>query len=53
MRRSVQDTFAEILSETEGVNLFGETGIPSDRGFIAELTDRVMRRVAAGTERRA
>jgi len=44
-RRSVQDTFAEILSETEGVNLFGDTGIPSDRGFLAEFVTRVMRRL--------
>src|SRR5882672_2802585 len=45
VQRSLQDTFAEILSETEGVNLFGETGIPGDRGFLAELTDRAMGRV--------
>ncbi len=45
VRHSLQDTFAEILSETEGVNLYGETGIPGDRGFIAELADRVMGRV--------
>ena len=45
VRRGLQDTFADILSETEGVNLFGETGIPGDRGFISELTDRVMGRV--------
>jgi len=45
VRRGLQDTFAEILSETEGVNLFGETGIPGDRGFLAELGDRVMGRV--------
>jgi len=45
VRVRVQDTFAEILTETEGVNLFGETGIPSDRGFIAELSDRVVARV--------
>ncbi len=44
-RRSVQNTFAEILSETEGVNLFGDTGIPSDRGFPAEFVARVMRRL--------
>ncbi|HEX7811288.1 MAG TPA: hypothetical protein VF460_05225, partial [Burkholderiales bacterium] len=42
VRTAVQDTFAEILTETEGVNLFGETGIPSDRGFLAELTDRLV-----------
>ena len=45
VRLGLQDTFAEILSETEGVNLFGETGIPGDRGFIAEVTDRVMGRI--------
>ncbi|HVY06584.1 MAG TPA: hypothetical protein VHB46_11460, partial [Burkholderiales bacterium] len=45
VRTALQDTFAEILSETEGVNLFGETGIPGDRGFIAELADRVMGRI--------
>ena len=44
-RRSVQDTFAEILSETEGVNLFGDTGVPGDRGFLAEFAERVMRRL--------
>ena len=45
VRRGLQDTFADMLSETEGVNLFGETGIPGERGFMAELTDRVMGRV--------
>ena len=44
-RRSVQDIFADILSETEGVNLFGDTGIPSDRGFLPEFAGRVMRRL--------
>ena len=42
VRRDLQDTFADILTETEGVNLFGESGIPGDRGFIVELTERVM-----------
>jgi site-specific recombinase len=45
VRLALQETFGEILSETEGVNLFGESGIPGDRGFIAELTDRIMGRV--------
>jgi site-specific recombinase len=45
VRRRLQDTFADILSETEGVNLFGDTGIPGDRGFLAELVDRVMARL--------
>ena len=44
-RRGLQDTFAEILSETEGANLFGETGIPGDRGFLAELSECIMGRV--------
>ena len=44
-RRSVQDTFGEILSETEGVNLFGDSGIPSDRAFLAEFVTLVMRRL--------
>ena len=44
-RCSVQDTFAEVLCETEGVNLFGDTGIPGGRGFLAELAERVMQRV--------
>jgi site-specific recombinase len=43
--RSVQDTFVEILSETEGVNLFGDGGIPGDRGFLARLAERVMLRL--------
>ncbi|MEO8158319.1 MAG: hypothetical protein ABI648_11030 [Betaproteobacteria bacterium] len=44
-RRGLQDTFSDILSETEGVNLFGESGIPGDRGFIAELVGRVLARI--------
>ena len=43
--RGVQATLAEILSESEGVNLFGDTGIASDRGFLGELTDRLMKRL--------
>ncbi|TXG88742.1 MAG: hypothetical protein E6R15_11065 [Zoogloea sp.] len=30
-----------ILEETEGANLFGEVGIPSDRGFLSEFGDRL------------
>lgn len=45
VRRRLQGTFADILSETEGVNLFGDTGIPGDRGFFAELVDRIMGRL--------
>jgi site-specific recombinase len=41
-RAGVQETFAGILSETEGVNLFGEAGIPGDRGLFKELSNRVL-----------
>lgn len=41
-RARVQSMFADILSETEGVNLFGESGIPSDRGFFKELGNRIL-----------
>src|SRR3954467_12280362 len=44
-RRGVQDTFAEVLSTTEGTSLFAETGIPGDRAFLGELFDRIMGRV--------
>ncbi|GLT24562.1 hypothetical protein GCM10007933_40440 [Zoogloea oryzae] len=30
-----------ILDETDGANLFGEVGIPSDRGFLSEFGDRL------------
>jgi site-specific recombinase len=30
-----------ILDETDGANLFGEVGIPSDRGFLSEFFDRL------------
>ncbi|HUF19368.1 MAG TPA: hypothetical protein VMP00_01320, partial [Burkholderiales bacterium] len=44
-RRALQDLFGEIVSETEGVSLFGETGIPNDRGFLAEFVDRLLGRL--------
>ena len=30
-----------LLDETDGANLFGEVGIPSDRGFLSEFGDRL------------
>jgi site-specific recombinase len=45
VRRRLQDTLAEVLRETEGVNLFGETGIPARGGLVAQLRERVMRRI--------
>jgi site-specific recombinase len=31
---------AEILKETNGVSLFSQSGLPSDRGLFTEITDR-------------
>ena len=45
VRRGLQDTLAEVLREVEGENLFGETGIPSSRGLVTQLRERVLRRV--------
>jgi site-specific recombinase len=42
VRARVQDAVADILTETESVNLFGAVGVPSGRGFIAEFGDRMM-----------
>jgi site-specific recombinase len=36
---------ATLLGETDAAMLFGETGIPSERGFFAELSDRIARRL--------
>ncbi|MBK9062061.1 MAG: hypothetical protein IPL89_02520 [Acidobacteria bacterium] len=36
--------FAALLSETDSTALFGETGIPSERGFLAELSNRISSR---------
>jgi site-specific recombinase len=45
VRHGVRAAFADILSETEGVNLFGESGIPGGHGFIAELVGRAVARI--------
>jgi len=37
----VRRAIREILDETDGANLFGEVGIPSDRGFLSEFGDRL------------
>ncbi|KAB2967448.1 hypothetical protein [Zoogloea sp.] len=38
---TVRGALRRILDETEGGNLFGEVGIPSDRGFLSEFGDRL------------
>ncbi len=36
---------AALLAATDATALFGETGIPAERGFLSELSDRVVGRV--------
>ncbi len=38
---AVRRAIREVLDETDGANLFGEVGIPSDRGFLSEFGDRL------------
>ena len=39
------EAFARFLAETDGTNLFGNTGVPSERGFLAEFGDRLSARL--------
>ena len=43
-RRRFQTTLHSVLSQTRGIKLFGEIGLPHDRGLWAETTDRLARR---------
>ena len=45
LRSVVFDSMGAMLAESEGAALFGETGLPSHRGFLSELGDRVMDRM--------
>ena len=45
LRSIVFDSMGAMLAESEGAALFGETGLPSHRGFFSELGDRVMDRL--------
>jgi len=45
IRRLVFGSMGTMLADVEGAALFGETGLPSHRGFFAALADRVMDRV--------
>ena len=40
-----QRALATLLEETDAAMLFGETGIPAERGFFGELADRVAQRL--------
>ena len=44
-REAFSRALATFLSETDATNLFGDTGIPSDRGFLAEAGDRLSARL--------
>ncbi len=38
-------TLSALLAETDGTALFGDVGIPGDRGFLSELGDRISSRL--------
>ncbi|MBA3394982.1 MAG: gliding motility protein [Deltaproteobacteria bacterium] len=44
-RRRFQLTLQAVLQATRAVKLFGEIGMPNDRGLLAETTDRLARRL--------
>jgi len=41
----VRDAFEEMSGNLRAVRLFAEAGIPTDRGFLAELWERVLGRI--------
>jgi site-specific recombinase len=43
--RRFHDAIGAMLAETDGTNAFAHAGIPSERGFLAELSERVMSHV--------
>ena len=45
VRDLLRASFAELLRESESANLFGSAGLPSERGFFAELSNRFLRKV--------
>jgi site-specific recombinase len=45
IKRAAQDALAEIIAESEGANLIGQAGLPSERGFLAEFADRLIERL--------
>lgn len=42
---AVREAIAAMLAQMHGANLFGEAGIPSDRGFLSELGDRLTSKI--------
>jgi site-specific recombinase len=45
VRSGLQQAVADIIAETEGENLFGDAGLPGERGFLAEMSDRMVDKV--------
>jgi site-specific recombinase len=44
-RRRFQAAIGALFAETDGTNVFAHAGIPSERGFPAELGERVMNHI--------
>lgn len=45
VRTALVTAFAAIFAQTDAVHVMAETGLPTDRGFIAETSERIFRRV--------
>lgn len=45
VQRRFAATLGAVIEATRGVKLFGEIGLPNDRGLLAETTDRLARRL--------
>jgi len=41
IRHRFQETVATLLAETNGISLFADSGLPSDRGLLSELSNRL------------
>jgi site-specific recombinase len=45
LRERFSQAITAILAEADGTNLFGVAGIPVERGFLAEASDRILAQV--------
>lgn len=45
VRSRFQATIHSVLSHTRGIKMFGEVGMPNDRGLMAETSDRLARKL--------
>ena len=46
-RRRYQESIAALLAETDGISLFADSGLPSDRGLMAELSNRLFANITS------